>query len=291
MKGFIATAACIVALSACNTDDSSQTETGYLSLQMTDGAVTNAVAVYLTASAITLKGPDGQLTYTFTDEFGEPMPKQIDLLTLTGDSAEAFIEDWEVTAGEYQWLRLHSVTEGTMDTYVELDDGSVHELTIPSGDLKLVSGFTVPANGSADFTVDIDLNKALVHSASGYKLKPAMRLVDNAEAGHIAGSVDGNIYSANECTQIAVYAFAGSDTEADDIFAEETDPELIAWAVNETGDYDYQLGFLSAGAYTLHLACDPEDDPEADDELNFIEGQSANVTVINGETVLADFNL
>lgn len=239
-----------------------------------------------------MNGPDGQVTYNITDEFGEPTNTQIDLLTLSGANAETIIEDWALTAGDYDWIRLHSVTDGDLDTYVELDGSEVHELTIPSGDLKLVSGFTVPANGTSDFTVDIDLSKALVSSGSGsginYKLKPAMRMLDNTETGHIQGTVDGNIYSANSCVNIAVYAMSGTDIAADDI-SDEEGPELVAWAADVEGSYQFELGFLNAGAYTLHLACDPVDDPEADDALDFISGQTENITVIAEDAVTVDF--
>lgn len=295
MKNLIIAMTAVSALAACNTG--SGTQTGQMSLQITDGAVTDASAVHLTISAVTVKGPDGMITYNITDENGDPSTRSIELLSLSGANAESIIEDWELTAGRYQWIRLHSVTEGIGDTYVTMPDGD-HELTIPSSDLKLVSGFTIPANGHADFTVDIDLSKGLVESHGSYKLKPAMRLLNNAEAGHISGILQPELYSNNGCTDIAVYAFAGNDTPADDIFNDEG-PELVAWADNDTGVYRYELGFLSAGDYTLHLACDPVDDPEADnygpevedseETVSFIEGQQVNITVNDKETVTRDF--
>jgi len=163
-----------------------------LTIQLTDAAVTDAENVFLTIAGVTVKGPNGQEQFTFVDVANEPAPRQIDLLSLTGDKAVALIDDWQVPAGNYQWIRLDVVTEGSADSYVVLSNGSEPELTVPSGQLKLVRGFTVPANGNADFTVDVDLYKGLVEHNGKYSLKPVMRLINNTEAGHVRGEVSGN---------------------------------------------------------------------------------------------------
>ncbi|NRB82079.1 MAG: DUF4382 domain-containing protein, partial [Saccharospirillaceae bacterium] len=143
-------------LSACNNSTSNVT------FFLTDAPVTNAENVYITISAITLKGPDGQQTITLRDEFDNPQSIQVDLLTLIGDQSIVIAPMQTLTAGEYQWIRLDVQTDEELDSYVVLDGGSVHELEISSGELKLVSGFTLPANGSIDLTIDIDLQKAMV---------------------------------------------------------------------------------------------------------------------------------
>ena len=69
------------------------------------------------------------------------------------------------------------------NSYVQMADGSVHGLLVPSGaetGLKLVSGFTVPSSGVVDYTVDFDLRKAITcppGQAPACILKPAERLV------------------------------------------------------------------------------------------------------------------
>jgi hypothetical protein len=291
MKQLIIAITCASALTACQLEGG--TETGVFSLQLTDAPVTNAKNVFLTISAITVKGPNKKVTYNIVDENGDAATKQIDLLSLTGSNAELIIEGWELEAGEYQWLRLHSVTSGAEDSYVVFNDGSPNiELTVPSGDLKLVSGFTIPANGTADFTVDIDLSRALVYrgATKDYLLKPAMRLLDNSEVGHIAGSIDGSIY-ANSCAgkDISNYAYAGADATVIDINGDQG-PVLVAWAElpENYSTSQYELGFLNTGDYTLQMVCGPADDPEADDDLNFI-GSSVNVTAEDKKTTTQDF--
>ncbi|MDX1475471.1 MAG: DUF4382 domain-containing protein [Reinekea sp.] len=273
-----------VGLSSCFTEDS-----GTLTLKLTDAAVTDANNVVLSVAGVTIKGPDGQQKFEFLGENNEPEAKSIDLLSLTGAQSMELVSDWSLPAGEYQWLRLDVNTQEDGDSYVMIGDAQ-HEITIPSGELKLVSGFTVPANADANFTVDVDLYKGLVLSNGGYKLKPVMRLIDNAQVGHVSGIVDGNIFADNSCVSMAVYAFAGSDQTADDVFGD-AGPDLVAW-VDTTGvENQYELGFLTPGSYTLHLACDPADDPEVDDDVTFIADQAQNVEVQNNTTTTADFNL
>lgn len=286
----------IVAFAGCQME-SSEEGLGKASFKLTDAPVTNAENVFLTLSSITLKGPNGQVSYEFTNDDNEPEPLVVDLLSLTGATAVSLIEDWTLPAGEYQWIRLTVETDGVDDTYLILNDdgGGHHELTVPSGELKLNRGFTVPANGSVDFTLDVDLSKSLVLANGNYKLKPVIRLIDNADAGHIDGTVETTTFTDNSCDSIAVYAFEGADATAEDIYITadiNEGPELLAWVDTSTTPYSYELGFLTTGDYTLHLACfgvDESDDPEVDDDVDFIADIEQNVTVENGATKKIDF--
>lgn len=277
----------ILLASGCSSDGDS-TDTGTVSVGITDAAVKNASQVYLAITGVTFKGPDGETFFDVIPENEEYL--QVPLLDLAGSASQTLVTDVEMTAGKYQWVRLEVVTEGEMDTYLLLNgDDTPHELTIPSSaqsGLKLNRGFTLPANGSADFTLDVDLQKSLVEDNNGFKLKPVIRMVDNVEAGHIAGTVDGTTLSANNCASAKVYLFTDQDAAPVDINGD-SGPELVA-DVDETNNYSF--GFVVAGDYTVSLACfaenDPGDDPEADDTLDFLT--SRNVTVIAKKTETAD---
>ena len=80
-------------------------------------------------------------------------------------------------------------------SYIVLDDGGVYGLYIPSGSqsgLKFNRGFTLPANGSADFVAEWDLMKT-IHAPPGlapdYIMRPTVRLMDRASTGSIGGEV------------------------------------------------------------------------------------------------------
>jgi hypothetical protein len=270
-------------ISACSSDSSNSDDTGTVSVSITDAPVTNADKVFLAISGITFKGPDGQVFHDLATG-AVPDYTQVELTELAGTLSETLLSNIEMTAGEYQWIRLEVVTEEDLDTYLVLDDGTTHELTIPSTTgLKLNRGFTLPANGNASFTLDINLQKSLVEEASGYKLKPVIRMVDNVEVGHIAGTIDSTLLSDNFCTDASVYLFSGSDTTPTDINGD-TGPEMIANM--DVSNNQYALGFVVAGDYTVSLVCDVVDDPEAADTLVFLA--SRNVTVIASETATAD---
>jgi hypothetical protein len=75
------------------------------------------------------------------------------------------------------------------NSYIVFSDGTMHGLQVPSGSetgLKLVSGFTVPASGVVDYTIDFDLRQAIICPAGqspACVLKPVERLIDNTAVG------------------------------------------------------------------------------------------------------------
>ena len=133
----------------------------------------------------------------------------------------------------------------------------------------------------------LDLQKSLIKDADGYKLKPVIRMVDNTEVGHISGSVDASLLSSNGCSSASVYLYSGFDATPVDINTE-TAPELVA-PVDFTDANSFSMGFVLAGDYTLTLVCNLQDDPEAEDELDFIKSENAAVTT--GYTTTVSFPL
>ena len=254
------------------------------SLGITDAPIDSASNVYVQFSGVEIKGTE---THTFTFD----PPKQIDLLALQGSKTSALLENESLPAGDYQWIVLKVDTAGTLDTYITLDDGSDNELTIPSGNetgLKLVQGFTVSASGSSDFTIDFDVRKSVIKNVNGYTLKPALRMVDNLEVGHIKGNVSETLLASN-CTEPSIYAFSGSVTPID-ISGATTDPVTTALVSYSEADalYTYEIGFLEAGTYTLGLTCEASiDDVATSDNIVFID--SKEVLVETNKTATQDF--
>jgi len=217
----------------------------------------------------------------------------IDLLTLPGANASALVADAEVPAGNYGQLRLNILP----GSYLEFIDGSRAELNIPSNQLKL-NGPTLSAGGRFSYTLEFDLRKAVVLSnPQKYQLKPTgLRLVNTAEVGHIKGKVDEGLLLTNNCplapvdpaTPVAyVYFYAGTDlnpTNLADLGGAESVAVYASAPVFFDGAslYQYQLGFVDAGQYTVALTCNGADDPEQDDDIQFISVQTT--TVVKGNT-------
>lgn len=274
-------------VTACLGGDS----TGRLTLAITDAPVDGATAVVVEFTGVEIKPAGGDAV-----NFDFDAPRQIDLLALTGTDSDALLDGVEVPAGMYDWVRLkvNATADGVTDSYIDLKDGTRHELDIPSGSetgLKLVSGFAVPAGGAASFTIDFDLRKSVHQPMSGsdvYVLRPALRVVDNTHVGAIAGTVDASLITAT-CSP-AVYVFPGSGVTPDDVDNNAPDPVTTAIVKLNSGDglYEYTAGFLTAGAYTVTFTCDAAgDDPDTDDTLVFSGTQSA--TVVADQTTTVNF--
>jgi len=270
-------------LAACG-GGSSGSGSGSLSLGVTDAPVDSAQNVFVEFSSVTLKPAEGE---PFTIDFEEP--KQIDLLDQQNGKSELLLTDERVRAGAYNWIRLGVNLDGEQDTYLVLDNGE-HELDIPSGrqtGLKLVSGFSVSDGGSLNLTIDFDLRKSIVESDGEYKLKPALRLVNNDEVGHIAVSATETYVSGHQCgssaAKNAVYVFAG-DVTPDDVDGNDPDPiTTVLDSDDSDGAFTGTAAFLEPGTYTVAYDCDAEDDqPTTDESLTFSDVR--NVDVESGET-------
>lgn len=257
-------------LGGCSgSSDSPGTSTGTLKIGVVDAPVADAKNVFVQFSGIELQGPDGRVTQTFA------APKKIDLLAFSGTNSTSLFQG-TLTAGNYQWIRLIVDTAGSEDTYLVDASDAKRELTIPSADetgLKLVRGFTLGAGGTTDFTIDFDLRKSLVQDSNGYKLKPALRIVDSLQTGTLSGTLAPSSCAAGVTP--VVYVFSGSAVTPDDIKGAATDP--LATAMVNAGAYT--VGFLPAGAYTVSFTCEAaNDDPTTDDALTFATAQPASIT-------------
>lgn len=281
-------ASILLALAGCKSDD--DPENGTLALAITDAPVDGAEAVVVEFTGIEVQGPGERLTFDFDT------PKTIDLLQLTGDESLELLPETTVTAGQYQWIRLKvNAEQGVTDSYIDID-GARYSLYVPSGaqtGLKLNRPFMIAAGGITDMTIDFDLRKSVHEPQSGsgdYFLRPTLRIVDNLEVGHINGLVDETLLNVEGCSAASsVYLFAGYDAETDDIDASEPEPITTSTVeMNTDGFYEYEIGFIQAGDYTLAFTCEAaKDDPETDDSINFSATQ--NVTVTVDETATVDF--
>lgn len=266
---------------------------GDLNLSVTDAPVDDASVVNVRFEAITVKPKNGT-SVTISDLEAT----NINLLDYTGGTSRILLQtegdtNLQLPAGEYNWIRFDvSDTEG--DSYIVID-GNQYDLTVPSGELKLNTGFTIPVDGVANFTVDFDLRHSIVNSTGNtYKLKPVLRLLDNTLVGMLSGTVDGALIAdCNGSDDVAaVYLFEGTLTEGQlgdmgSTASEEVEPIITVAPSGDAGDYTYAIGFVGAGTYTVAYTCDP-DDSEADDDVSFSLVQAAVITAEN--TTIVNFS-
>jgi hypothetical protein len=292
--GIVLLAAGIVPLASCG-GSATTDETGLLSLSVSDGPIHDAKKVCITFDEIEFKHGDGA---PFVVEL-DPAEK-VNLLDFQGNNAAPLLFNEELPAGNYQWLRLGidavmGSNGGGGDTggddcdgnasYIVMNDETVYNLYVPSGaetGLKLVSGFTVPVNGSADFTVEFDLAKSVTEPPGlqpDVTLKPAIRLVNNVEAGTLTGQISEELATAEAC-EASVYVFDDGVTPngIEDGVDDPEDP--VATALLEELDnaglteYHYTVGFLLAGDYEVAFTCDGVEFTPAEGKSATIEAQT-----------------
>lgn len=289
-------AACLV-IAGCGDDGGTST----LNLALTDAPLDNASTVWLQFTGVEVKPESGP-----AESFMFPAPKGFDMLTLQNGNAAELLGDTTVDAGDYQWVRLILDAPGT--SYV-VDDTGQHELFIPSGaqtGLKLVRGFSMPAGGRADFTIDFVLNKSIIAppgQAPKYLMKPVLRMTNNIETGTIEGSfAPATLAGIPACTGVApaVYLFEGAGVTPDDLYnpvdatpdtAPEVDPLVTATAYLNEAVYEYKVAYVAEGTYTVAFTCN-NDDPAVDENtttpLTFTT-YGMPVVVTAGQTSTVDF--
>jgi len=267
----------------------SNSGTGIITIGVTDAAVDNATEVWIEFSGVTLKPATGsEINFTFNSV------KNIDLLSLQGALFTDLIDNELVETGNYEWMRLHVNAEldGLYDSYIKLDDGSIHELRIPSGSqtgLKINTSFEVIENQTLNMMIDFDLRKSIIKAGFKYQMKPVLRLVNVDNTGHITGSIDGTLLTACECsdkdptTGNSVYLFTGHNVIPDDIDNKSPEPISSALVILNplSGEYEYALGYIPFGDYTLAFTCQADqDDPKKNDNIIFSFIENVTVPVI-----------
>jgi hypothetical protein len=299
ITGFLAAAT--VGLAACGggsagsaTSMPTSNAMGQLRLAVSDAPLDGAAHVVLVFTGVELTGNSGSpLTITF------PQPKSIDLITQSG-MASAYIFDQPIAAGTYGQVRLMVTADGSANnSYVELADGTMHGLRVPSGaetGFKLVTGFTVPSSGVVDYTIDFDLRKAITcppGQAPACLLKPTARLVNNTAVGNIQGQITSALPGG--CTP-GVYLYGGAIARLEDMNSGATNDAAQPLAskapvANSAPPYYYQFTFLPPGTYTVGFTCQTaQDDPDqADPSVLIVPVGTA--TVAAGQTQTVDIAL
>jgi hypothetical protein len=279
--------AAVALLAACGgggDGDGDKAATGTLKLSITDSPVDDAREVWIQFRAVEFKPEGGApVMQELRNTSGALEPQKINLLALQGGQAAVLVNNVALPAGRYEWIRLLVDNQSNVrDSYILMKDGSECELRVPSGDesgLKMNRGFTLPAEGSVALTVDFDLRKSIhappgqqgsgMNCTQGYLMRPVLRLVQDSEAGAIAGTVDLSRRSSPACARM-VYVFAdgqnpANSTTPDDYDGLGAEPLVMVPADEVSGAY--KAAFLPSGNYTVAYTCSV-DEPGVDDSLD-----------------------
>ncbi len=296
------TLATAAVLAACGGSGGEDATTGYLSLGISDGPIHNARKVCVTFDEVELQGGGNREVITL-----DP-PEKVDLLSVQGANAAPILLNYEIPAGDYQWLRLGvdanlGSNGGAGDTgnddvcdgegsYIVMEDGSVYNLYVPSSaetGLKLVGGITIPVNGFSDLTAEFDLGRSITQPPGldpDVVLRPVIRLVDNTEVGTLVGTVAPELATAEACEpSVYLYDDGVTPNEIDDAeVADPNDPVATAM-VNPTDNMDgtttwsYEIGFVLPGDYEAAFTCDGTTfEPEDGLPANIVANETTDVS-------------
>ena len=282
--------------------------TGTATFSVTDAPADNVTNVWVSFDRIEVKPQSGPPWLIELEE-----ARRIDLLQLQGEAFAVLAEDVELPAGRYNWLRLY-VIGGSPESEVREGAGGHVGLYVPGNHppsrnpnqrfVQLSRPFVIPEDDHVHFTIDVELRKALVDRGDFYMLRPSLRLVDQGLMGSIRGTVDDALVMDEACENDlntgagnAVYVYDGANATPGDVYVdddgqerERTDgaehPETVANVAQDpdTGAWEYTVGFLPAGDYTVAFTCQALlDDPDTEDEIAFAPVYS--VSVDSGERV------
>ncbi len=200
----LAAALAFSAMSGCNGGGGgSSADSGTLQVLMTDAATDQYSVVYVTVDRVEVNRAEGEEGWIAVGAPG----KTCNLLELVnGVTQELGLAD--LAPGHYAQLRLilgSTPDDGTnIDgqshphaNYLILPNGSVRELTVPSGlrtGIKLVGGFDVAAGELTTLILDFDASRSVVQAGSSgnWLLKPTITLHPAKMSASIQGTVSGN---------------------------------------------------------------------------------------------------
>lgn len=276
------------ALTACSSSDDSP-DTGTLSLSLMDAPVDGVAELWVTISGIWIK-PSGDGPAIPLDLAVEPGETTItvNLLELGYENASVLVDSAEVEARSYNWIELQIEDAGVNESYLMTDDGGMYDVDVdvPSGRIRLVSGFDVGPNQGVRIYFDWDVRKGLTDPVGqeGYLLRPAFRVLRAEAIGELSGTI-----ASGTCTEPAnpvVYIYEGEPVALGDLASDSEMPApsdaphmTVDADLNiESGLYEFST-VVMPGLYTVALLCDGADDTVAtDDMLEFADTLTVEVS-------------
>jgi hypothetical protein len=142
--------------------------TGKLVLQITDQPKLDIASAMVTVSKVEVHvsgaGDDSGWTTV------EDREKTFDLVAIK-DVSE-YLGEKDLASGKYTQVRL-AISKATVTV-----EGATYDLAIPSGDIKIVKGFTVEANKTTTLTLDFDADSSITRQGNGnYSMTPVVKVL------------------------------------------------------------------------------------------------------------------
>lgn len=270
---------CALILTSCGGSSSNQN----LSLYVADAPIDQINSANISISEVDVTGDNGTLYFPF------PLATTLNFYFLQG-GLSAFLLNVGLPEGHYTSITLHfEAAPGTLQSNLTLiGNGNTYPLVIPAGaptKFTLPVNFIIFQNINASYTVDLNLRSSILPDTSNpnqYILRPVLYVVDNTDKGSITGTVATTLIPSG-CAP-TIYVYSGNVTPTDvDVNAPPGTVQPISSALvglnNTTAQYNFTVGWLPPGLYTLAFTCDPGlDDPTTADNLTLSPVITATVT-------------
>ena len=301
----------------CNNDRDNNPAT--LTLGFSDQDLEELKQVVIEVDRITLQrsGVEDVVIDRFTiDDLGlvDADSFQVDLLDYQGLNQLLVFEDLELATGSYSRL-LISILEGDINlSYVQESDDSLKPIVVAGGQLSLPGPSL--SSGAQVFTVEFGLAQALQYQPGpdNYLLTTnGVRLMDDATAASLSGRVDSDLFdSVAPCdaktdpeTGNRIYLYSSGPApvvDLADVFTSSSSttvpagkraPYAVASMAQDvlTGGWQYSLGYIAPGDYTLAFSCNAADDNPVNYDgisIPLPEDQVYDITLDEGERAVCD---
>ena len=239
---------------------------------------------------------------------------QVDLLQYRGLNQLIVIADLELDARTYSGIEVELVTGDINNSFVKESDDSLKQLNV-SGSALALPGISL-STGNEAYTIAFSLAQALRYRSASddYLLTTeGIRVQDNAVAASITGRVDSALFdTVSPCDAKTdpesgnrIYLYAGTSigegllgdvhtSGSSNTIPEGTQaPFAVATLAEDslTGSWQYALGFIPAGDYTLAFSCDAADDDPVDYDgitIPLPEDQVYETSLDEGESGVCD---
>lgn len=261
------------------------------SVGLSGSANNDLKSVVLTVDAITFRrtNADDVVIDQFTiDEINADGDDtfQIDLLDYRGLSQLTVIKDTDFDRGNYNSIVLTLVDNDVNSSYVQEADDERKELNI-TGTTLTIDGMRINSRQQT-ITIKFSLAQALqyISSSDTYQLTTkGIRVLDNDDGAAITGRVDSDLLdqvadcrSNDQDTSNRVYLYSGRNltvSQLADVYTSNSSTSIPANAIHpfdvalvrqnpSSTDWEYFLGFLPSGDYTLAFTCNAETDDSID---------------------------
>lgn len=227
MRSTVALAIAAIIITAGCGDDGTSSQTGTLTVSLTDAPVTDLDEVNITFSEVSAHIDNEWLTVR-----GEPIT--VDLLEWNNGQSIT-IGTAEVPSGDYTQIRL------IIDAANVVHNGQTYQATVPSGaqtGLKLGPGFTVTEGATYELVIDFDARRSVVATGppgdpNRFQIKPQVRMVPKA----VTGAISGVLSDADH--EPTAYAIVQDDT--------------ITSTVPDTTSGIFLLSYLPPQVYTVSV--------------------------------------